>query len=33
MACAVISVIPVIGVFLLGQKYFIKGITTGGMKD
>ncbi|NLF82458.1 MAG: carbohydrate ABC transporter permease [Candidatus Gastranaerophilales bacterium] len=33
MACAVISVIPVIGVFLLGQKYFIKGITMGGMKE
>lgn len=33
MACAVISVIPVIGVFLLGQKYFIKGIMTGGVKE
>jgi len=33
MACAVISVIPVIGVFLLGQKYFIKGIMLGGMKE
>ena len=33
MACAVISVIPVIGVFLLGQKYFIKGMTMGGMKE
>jgi multiple sugar transport system permease protein len=33
MACAVISVIPVIGVFLLGQKYFIKGIMMGGVKE
>ena len=33
MACAVISVVPVIGVFLLGQKYFIKGIMTGGLKE
>lgn len=33
MACAVISVVPVIGVFLLGQKYFIKGIMTGGVKE
>lgn len=33
MACAVISVIPVIGVFLLGQKYFIKGIMLGGVKE
>ncbi len=33
MACAVISVIPVIGVFLLGQKYFIRGIMTGGVKE
>jgi len=33
MACAVISVIPVIGVFLLGQKYFIRGIMLGGMKE
>jgi ABC-type glycerol-3-phosphate transport system permease component len=33
MACAVISVIPVIGVFLLGQKYFIKGIMMGGSKE
>ena len=33
MACAVISVIPVIGVFLLGQKYFIKGIMAGGVKE
>lgn len=33
MACAVISVIPVIGVFLLGQKYFIKGIMMGGIKE
>ncbi len=33
MACAVISVIPVIGVFLLGQKFFIKGIMMGGVKE
>lgn len=33
MACAMISVIPVIGVFLLGQKYFIKGIMMGGIKE
>lgn len=33
MVCAVISVIPVIGVFLLGQKYFIRGIMLGGMKE
>jgi len=33
MACAVISVIPVVGVFLLGQKYFIRGIMADGMKE
>lgn len=33
MACAVISTIPVIGVFLAGQKYFIKGILLGGLKE
>jgi len=33
MACAVISVLPVIGVFLLGQKYFIRGIMLGGVKE
>lgn len=33
MACAVISVIPVIGVFIAGQKYFIKGIMMGGVKE
>lgn len=33
MACAVISTIPVIGVFLLGQKYFIRGIMMGGVKE
>ncbi len=33
MACAVISVIPVIGVFLLGQKYLLKGIMPGAMKE
>jgi multiple sugar transport system permease protein len=33
MACAVISVIPAVGVFLLGQKYFIKGVMMGGIKE
>jgi ABC-type glycerol-3-phosphate transport system permease component len=33
MACAVISTVPVIGVFLLGQKYFIRGIMMGGVKE
>ncbi|MDD3149392.1 MAG: carbohydrate ABC transporter permease [Candidatus Gastranaerophilales bacterium] len=33
MACAVISVIPVILVFLVGQKYFIKGIISGSVKE
>ncbi|MFA6989640.1 MAG: carbohydrate ABC transporter permease [Candidatus Gastranaerophilaceae bacterium] len=33
MACALVSTIPVIGVFLLGQKYFIKGIMSGGVKE
>lgn len=33
MSCAVISVIPVITVFLLGQKFLIKGIILDGMKD
>ncbi|EKE02892.1 MAG: Sugar ABC transporter [uncultured bacterium] len=33
MACALIAVIPVVGVFLLGQKYFIKGIMMGGVKE
>lgn len=33
MACSVISVIPVIGVFLLGQKYFISGLMMGGVKE
>jgi len=33
MACAVISVLPVVVVFLLGQKYFIKGILMGGVKE
>lgn len=33
MACAVVSTIPVIIVFLLGQKYFIKGIISGAVKE
>jgi multiple sugar transport system permease protein len=33
MSCALVSTIPVIGVFLLGQKYFIKGIMAGGVKE
>lgn len=33
MAASVISVIPVIIVFLLGQKYFIKGIMVGAVKE
>lgn len=33
MACAVISTLPAIGVFLLGQKFFIKGIMAGGVKE
>lgn len=33
MAASVISVIPVILVFILGQKYFIKGIMMGALKE
>jgi multiple sugar transport system permease protein len=33
MAASVISVIPVIIVFILGQKYFIKGIMMGALKE
>lgn len=33
MACSVISVVPVIGVFLLGKKYFINDLLAGGLKD
>lgn len=33
MACAVISVIPVAGVFLAGQRFFIKGLILDGLKD
>lgn len=33
MACALIAIIPVIGVFLFGQKYFIRGIMMGGVKE
>lgn len=33
MACAVVSTIPVISVFLAGQKYFIKGLMAGSVKE
>jgi multiple sugar transport system permease protein len=33
MACAVIAIIPVIAVFLAGQKYFIKGLMAGAIKE
>ena len=33
MACSVISVIPVIVVFLLGRKYFINDLLAGSLKD
>lgn len=33
MAASVISVIPVIIVFILGQKYFVKGIMMGAIKE
>lgn len=33
MACSVISVIPVVGVFLLGRKYFINDLLAGSLKD
>jgi multiple sugar transport system permease protein len=33
MAASIISVIPVIIVFILGQKYFIKGIMMGAVKE
>lgn len=33
MACAVISVIPVVGIFLIGQKFFIRGLILDGLKD
>ncbi len=32
-ACALIAVIPVIAVFLVGQKYFIKGLMSGALKE
>lgn len=32
-ACAIIAVIPVIIVFLAGQKYFIKGLMAGAIKE
>jgi multiple sugar transport system permease protein len=32
MAASVISVVPVLAVYLLGQRYFVKGITLTGMK-
>ena len=33
LACSVICVIPVIGVFILGKKYFISDILQGGVKE
>ena len=33
MACSVIAVLPVIGVFILGKKYFINDLLNGGLKD
>lgn len=33
LACSVICVIPVIGVFLVGKKYFINDIMQGGVKE
>ncbi|MEW5818988.1 MAG: carbohydrate ABC transporter permease [Cyanobacteriota bacterium] len=33
MAASVVSVIPVIVVFILGQKYFVKGIMMGAIKE
>ena len=32
MAAAFISIIPVLIIFLMGQKYFIQGITSSGLK-
>jgi len=32
-ACAVIAIIPVVVVFLAGQKYFIKGLMSGAVKE
>jgi multiple sugar transport system permease protein len=32
MTGAVVSVVPILAVFLLGQRYFIQGIATSGMK-
>jgi len=33
MACAVIAIIPVVIVFLAGQKFFIKGLMAGAIKE
>jgi ABC-type glycerol-3-phosphate transport system permease component len=33
MAAATISIVPVILVFLIGQKQFMEGILTGGVKE
>jgi multiple sugar transport system permease protein len=32
MAGSVISVVPILVIFLLGQRYFVRGIATTGMK-
>ena len=33
LACSVICTIPVVGIFLLGKKYFINDILQGGVKE
>jgi len=33
MAAATLSILPMIIVFLVAQKYFIEGITVGGLKE
>lgn len=33
MACSVITTIPAVAIFLLGQKYFIKGLMDAGVKE
>ena len=32
MALAVVSVLPILIVFILGQKYYVRGIVTSGLK-
>ncbi|HPT40974.1 MAG TPA: ABC transporter permease subunit, partial [Candidatus Gastranaerophilaceae bacterium] len=33
LACAVICTLPVVGIFLLGKKYFINDLLQGGVKE